>query len=1454
MGLGASMRLPLNTTDILQAISHRFKDARVIAQGGMGCLVRATDSETGRPVAIKFQAPAIRKERSAELSSRFVREARILARLSHPYIVSVLEVRDDGSKPYFVMEWVEGQTLSDHIDALSEIDVMQHLHLALDMCDAMEYAHQNSVIHRDLKPSNVMLLPGGGLKILDFGLARIMEHEVTEITRVGDVMGTPTYMAPEQLQGAPCDHRVDIYALGCIVYALLTRRPPFGPENYFAKLVADPSPPSSLNPQVTSDLDSIVMTAIARRKEDRYRSVLEFKQALSTWLLAVTPSCGSPPTGTDWREVLKTDLEQLNSWVPARHRATELREGILRDVVRLALSLGEQSDRQTADDEGATSFVATRILCLVANEVTRFGGEVGRYDASGLVAYFGHRTTSELDCERAVSVGIAMLGKIECVNRHITSRGLRFSATVTVDVARVCVDPNVQVDESVFETARSTRPPSGLWVTKGVRARVLGSFQVSAPDRLSGLSSVGGQTPRLCPSTNPGLFFGRAAELNRLSAIWFKLLDDVSRRLQFTRTGVFGGKRETAGSAPSLESRSTLVLINGEAGIGKSALAGHFLRETGMRTIRGAAAAFPSTPYRLVIDLLKNLLDVQKSDRAEDVQRSLEWAVARLSRGNDQDDQLRIQTVVGYLLGTAKVSPIGTEIAPRLGPDSALDTSSTLRDAIVRAVTDLFIRVAQDITLHEGQPLTLFLDDLQWIDDLSLELIEAFLVRIQIPVFVLSCARLPYLPPERWKKLCAMSVIEIGSLGEDEAAQLFRSCRSTISNTVRHPGDADLESKVLRLCGGHPLFLEEYAGLLSRSEREDSPAKTESTRAGDTTQKVRALRPTDELVVPPTIHTIVAARVDALPTRDREVLQLCAVLGSAIDPAVLGTICEELWPGSSPELLPILERLQELRFLGPLANAAEGVLQFRQSLVRTIVYATIVPSNKRLLHGLVGKTLESLPVEQRETMTETLAHHASQAAFFRKALRYAREALARAAASNDHEAVLRLVEHVLKLIPFARAETDQDSMPPSSSHSKGSSSPSGDSVEDMSDDSVLERKLTFDALAMRERVLHARGQRLKQREDIERMLDIAKQLSDKDRQAEALLRFSQFYCWQVGDFVRSQGCARQAFKLSRRNKNIAGEADALTSLACSMTQAGQLEEAVSIHRRAQELYDSIGHTKGLASSLCHLAATRLETWNIEEALALGLRSLEMDRHGGDLRSIARDLRTLGRIHGAVGHFEAALELYREALEHDSAIGCRQGRACDLLGIGQSFGGQERFDPARECLTQALELLSGETVEVVTGEIHLELSECLLDAGSQVLLEDAIAHATMSVRCAQDARRTGLQAMGTLCLGRCRLGQGSKTEALALMEKSLSILGNRDSVGANLAVILYHYGLLLNELGQVDPARSTFDRTASLIRDRAQRLGSDSLARTFLDNVRINRRVLETVPGGVDEGR
>ncbi|HET8559721.1 MAG TPA: Stk1 family PASTA domain-containing Ser/Thr kinase [Marmoricola sp.] len=276
-------------------IGGRYELGELLGRGGMAEVRKGTDVRLGRTVAIKRLRTDLASD--ATFQARFRREAQSAASLNHPAIVSVYDTGEefdeglDGhgvAQPYIVMEYVAGRTLREILREGRKILPERALEITSGVLSALDYSHRAGIVHRDIKPGNVMLTPAGDVKVMDFGIARAVSDAQSTMTQTAAVVGTAQYLSPEQARGETVDSRSDVYSTGCLLYELLTGRPPFVGDSPVAvayqHVREQPVPPSQIEEDLDPEVDAIVMKALAKKVEDRYQSAAAMRADIDRYL------------------------------------------------------------------------------------------------------------------------------------------------------------------------------------------------------------------------------------------------------------------------------------------------------------------------------------------------------------------------------------------------------------------------------------------------------------------------------------------------------------------------------------------------------------------------------------------------------------------------------------------------------------------------------------------------------------------------------------------------------------------------------------------------------------------------------------------------------------------------------------------------------------------------------------------------------------------------------------------------------------------------------------------------------------------------------------------------------------------------------------------------------------------------------------------------------------------
>jgi len=299
-------------------LSETYSMVRVLGEGGMGRVYEAHHTRlTGKRFAIKVLHPEY--TRQPEVISRFQREAEAAASLRSPHVVGVYDVgKTPDGRPFMVAEYLDGKELAEHLTTAGKLAIPSAVRIVRQICKALMLAHENGVVHRDMKPENVFLtgdMNAPLATVLDFGISKVGDGTGTNLTKTGMIMGTPSYMAPEQARGERVDHRADVYAVGAILYAALTGKRPFDHADPMvtvtAVLTRDPPPPRSIEPTIPEALELAIQRAMAKEPSERYATMADFDADLAPWDPdSERTSRETRSTATPARTMMSSSMEQ----------------------------------------------------------------------------------------------------------------------------------------------------------------------------------------------------------------------------------------------------------------------------------------------------------------------------------------------------------------------------------------------------------------------------------------------------------------------------------------------------------------------------------------------------------------------------------------------------------------------------------------------------------------------------------------------------------------------------------------------------------------------------------------------------------------------------------------------------------------------------------------------------------------------------------------------------------------------------------------------------------------------------------------------------------------------------------------------------------------------------------------------------------------------------------------
>jgi tetratricopeptide (TPR) repeat protein len=733
-------------------IAGRFRLQEVVATGGMGEVYRARDLTAHAQVCVKLLRAG--EERDGE---RFVQEARILSALKHPAIVRYLAHGVVGSERFLVMEWLEGEDLGQRLqrEPPSLADTMVLLRLA---AEALAYAHAHEVIHRDIKPQNLFLVERriDRLKVLDFGIARLVKAD-HRLTRTGNLVGTPGYLAPENVDGAtPVDGRADVFSLGCVAYECLSGRPTFRghePGVLLAKLMLeDPPPLAELVPEVPRPVSDLIARMLAKNPERRPTAAQVLRTLAALGDLSAAGAGGGGPAG----EAQLTVVEQRVSCVvmatasgshggKSETRATPSRE----------IRSWERRERTTPLLTAGQPVTLTELEARLA---LRFSAKTFRLPGDRIVVTLPEGTVA---LDQAVLAARAAL----LVHQHLPDSAV----VVALGIARLSRRSAVgSVIEAAADLLRTTKP-GRVRVDDSLAPQLAARFELAHDPEGAYLLAEGvTQEMRRNLLGRPAVFLGRGQELSFLAG----LLTDAA-----------------------LERQATAVLVSGPAGIGKSRLLQEFMtwlraRPEAVVVLSAAGDSLAAgAPFSLLGRAVRRLADIAETDSPDERRRKLALAVGRhLPAGSSQG----VTALVG-------------EIAGIIFPESAHESLRAARQNPV-LMADATRRAFEEWMRAECQvnPVLVVLDDLQWGDAGTVGLLDGAIRSLRDePFMVLALARpdLQTVFPNLWAER-QVHVIQLPPLSRRASERLVREALGT-------PVADDQVAQIVERGDGNPFFLEE---------------------------------------------------------------------------------------------------------------------------------------------------------------------------------------------------------------------------------------------------------------------------------------------------------------------------------------------------------------------------------------------------------------------------------------------------------------------------------------------------------------------------------------------------------------------------------------------------------------------------------------------------------------------
>ena len=1357
----------LPTSSALPRAFGRYEVRRFLGQGGFGRVYVGYDAALEREVAIKVPLRAL----SGKDVTLFLQEAKRLARLKHPGIVTVYDVGVQDGRCFIVSDFVPGTSLRDWLRARRPTPE-QAAEIVAAVADALDHAHNAGTIHRDVKPANIMIDESLRPILLDFGLA------LTEADPGGPspiVVGTPAYMSPEQAlgQGHRIDGRTDIYSLGVVLYAMLCGRRPFraADVNELLRQVREdePQPPRQVVRAIPRELERICLKAMSRAISGRYTTAgdlaEELRRAIRIGSSSVSvrlsepapvgatpgpsgraracPNCGRPiAAGSESCEhcegsrsspgLVAGDAPSIERKLheAERRQVTVLDCGCELEDVEASLSVLDPEDQHEL-------LVEYRQCCREV--VVRLGGTVAVATPQGLQACFGYPVAHEDAARRAVDAALAISERVEALNQRLR----RTKGVGLVPWAAIHSGPAIVGDletgeglsmigeaPSVATRLEGVIEPGWIAITGATRRLVLGFYRCEP---------LGARPIRGVP--RPIELFrvtGRGDAASRIDVARGAGLSPLTGRDQ--EVGLLKDRWEHA-----KESAAQLVQLTGEAGIGKS---------------------------RLVL-VLKEFVADDEPGRAASV---IEWRCSP----HYQDSGLYPATeCLGRILRLRAADPDGPRLDKLEAHLKVLGLDDPGRLALFASLLsipsdgrfpDLALspRRQKEKTLEAlidwlaGQagrrPVLFIVEDLHWVDPSTLEFLGLLLEqRPDDRVMTVVTARPEFVAP--WPIRANRSQIAINRLTRRQIADLVR----------RKVGLKDVPAEVVEQLAartdGVPLFIEEFAKLLEEGGH---------LRGPDGEMSMTGTFPLD--TIPATLHDLLLSRLDRMPGV-KDVAQLGATLGREFSLEVIKAIS----PLDEPALRRELGRLVEAEILFEKGRAPRSTFLFKHALIQDAAYQSMIKAKRRQVHERIARTLEGQFPEAARSEPELLAHHYSAAGLAEEAIAYWQEAGRRSQGRSAHaEAVghfTRGLEQVLSLPESPDRDAIelgfQANLSVSLVASRGYASPDLEAVharardlaETIGDSATLFR-ITWGMWALR---------LLRDEMDTaiglaNRLLALAGSRQDRGQTLEAWfsIAITRFYRGEFRAVLEaSDRCAElETPELCRSNAlNISQDTGATYRgyRALADWYMGRPDDAWREINEAVEYTRGVDHPFSLAYILHHAGWVSYLLRRGDDGIRFGDECLAISAEQGFPFWKALGMMSRGTGHMVAGRLDEALRVVEEAMAAYLPTGSRKSLAEYHGFLAEIHGKAGRLEDALREVEDALAFADRSNSRCQEAELHRIKGEVLraLDPPKEAEAE-ACFERSIEVARRQEARSWELRA--AMSLGKLRHDRGDRDSA------------------------------------------------------------------------------------------
>ncbi len=946
----------------------RYRVIDRLGGGGMGIVYRARDERLDRDVALKFLSPHLSSDAAAK--KRFMVEARAAASLEHPNICTVHEIGETGDgQLYIVMGCYDGETVATRV-ARGPLAVRDALEIASDVARGLAKAHARGIVHRDIKPANIMITADGVVKILDFGIAKLSDINVTQT--VG-VIGTLAYMSPEQAFGDAVDARADVWALGVVLHEMLIGGRPFGGPGeqamLYSILTQELEPLAATRSDVPDAVDTLLRRALAKNPTDRFADAQEMLVALQGVTRAsvaaehsANPVVSRSPTPID-NGTLATPTDSVLSRAGERRHATVVVTGISGYDQLVEHLASREVDALTAAVRDAAAEIAIR-----------HGGIVNHFAAEEAILLFGVTAAHEDDYLRAVRAALELHERVRTI---ADDTGAKLRLRTGVHTGALVAQRQRAGDRRFRLTGAPLEVATRLAALAGADAILVSPecHRLIAPfvDAEAGPSMA--ILPNAPPVT-PYRIVGESSVQTRLEVAERSGLTPYAGRLR-----ELAMLEEQLGTA--VRGEGGLAVVIGDPGSGKSRLLHelrHCVEQTDARLVLGRCDAYGrTTPYMPFVQALRDLLGVHDD-------------------GRDTEDQIiaRVRAITPDLEDSLPLYLALVAIDSAAHPLPKHLHGEHLQAAMLEALTAVF-------TLHaRGRPTVLLLEDWHWADEASRAALEqlAEVAPAHALLIVVTCRPDPSL---EWSSGDDRAIVHLGPLGTDAAHEIM--C-AVLGAEQLAPA---LAQHLYERTAGNPFFLEETCQAL-----QETGAIT--VRDGSATADEDATL----LHLPETVQAVIGTRLDRLPVPVRDTLRIASVIGREFARGVL----EELTEGDA-SVGTNIDALRHAGLVLQISVTPEPVYRFKHVLTQEVAYDSLLEHQRRTLHAAAGRAIERRYANRLEEHRERLSHHYARAEEWAAAVQHGIAAADRSKALSQFADAIGMLDRTREWLDQLPADESQ---------------------------------------------------------------------------------------------------------------------------------------------------------------------------------------------------------------------------------------------------------------------------------------------------------------------------------------------------------------------------------------------------------------------------------------------